>query len=70
VFSALCARNSHDDQYASSQYYSDGAPVRGYIVASIVSAGCVLIGELNLIAPLVTMFFMMTYALINFACAA
>jgi len=46
----------------------DGAPVRGYVFSSFVAAGCILIGELNVIAPLITMFFMMTYGLINLAC--
>lgn len=49
---------------------SDGAPVLGYIFCAIVAGGCVCIGKLNSIAPLITMFFMITYAMINFACMA
>jgi len=48
----------------------DNAPVRGYVFSSLVAAGCILIGELNVVAPLITMFFMMTYGLINIACCA
>jgi len=44
-----------------------GNPIRGYFVSYIIAAGCVAIGELNAIAPLITMFFMITYALINFS---
>lgn len=39
-----------------------------YLLVYIVACGCILIGELNLIAPLISMFFMMTYGLINFSC--
>jgi solute carrier family 12 sodium/potassium/chloride transporter 2 len=43
-------------------------PVRAYSVTFIIAVGCILIGELNLIAPLISMFFMLTYALINYSC--
>jgi len=42
-----------------------GNPIRGYFVSYIIAFGCVAIGELNAVAPLITMFFMITYALIN-----
>jgi len=44
-----------------------GNPIRGYFVSYIIAFGCVAIGELNAVAPLITMFFMITYALINFS---
>lgn len=43
-------------------------PWNGYIFSFIVAIGCILIGDLNLIAPLITGFFMISYALINMAC--
>jgi len=46
---------------------SRGNPVRGYAITYIVAAACVGIGSLNFVAPLITMFFMITYALINYA---
>jgi solute carrier family 12 sodium/potassium/chloride transporter 2 len=46
----------------------NGDPVRGYFVVFIIAALCIGVGELNLIAPLISMFFLMTYALINFSC--
>ena len=33
-----------------------------------IAAACICIGDLNIIAPIIAMFFMMTYALINFSC--
>jgi len=44
-----------------------GNPVRGYLLTYIISAICVGIGSLNFVAPLVTMFFMITYTMINYA---
>jgi len=44
-----------------------GNPIRGYIITYIIAALCVGIGSLNFVAPLITMFFMITYALINYA---
>lgn len=45
-----------------------GNPRRGYFVAYGVACCCIAIGELNVIAPLITQFFMITYALINYSC--
>merc|ERR1719320_1210115 len=44
-----------------------GNPIRGNFVSYVIAFGCVAIGELNAVAPLITMFFMITYALINFS---
>mmetsp|Transcript_17137 Transcript_17137/g.30707 ORF Transcript_17137/g.30707 Transcript_17137/m.30707 type:complete len:903 (-) Transcript_17137:328-3036(-) len=44
---------------------SDQSPIRGYFLTYIVSSCCILIGSLNAIAPLISMFFMITYGLIN-----
>jgi len=44
-----------------------GNPVRGYMLTYFISAVCVGIGSLNFVAPLITMFFMITYAMINYA---
>eukprot|EP01006_Ploeotia_vitrea_P034319 TRINITY_DN65737_c6_g1_i1.p1 TRINITY_DN65737_c6_g1~~TRINITY_DN65737_c6_g1_i1.p1 ORF type:complete len:905 (-),score=474.01 TRINITY_DN65737_c6_g1_i1:93-2807(-) len=46
----------------------DRSPIRGYFLTYFVAAACVCIGQLNIIAPLISMFFMMTYGLINFSC--
>jgi amino acid transporter len=46
----------------------DGNPIRGYFLSFAVAVACNCIGQLNVIAPLISQFFMMTYLLINFAC--
>jgi len=46
---------------------SRGNPVRGYFLTYLISCICVGIGSLNFVAPLITMFFMITYAMINYA---
>eukprot|EP01084_Bolivina_argentea_P045711 84135_1 len=48
----------------------NGEPMRGYFLSFCVAFACNLIGELNVIAPLISQFFILTYLLINFACFA
>lgn len=48
----------------------DPEPVRGYFLTYVVAMGCILIGDLNAIAPLISNFFMISYALTNYACFA
>jgi len=43
----------------------NGDPVRGYYLSFAVGAACSLIGSLNAVAPLITMFFMITYGILN-----
>jgi len=43
-------------------------PIRGYVLTFILAAVCVFIGDLEIIAPIITIFFMMTYGLLNYAC--
>ena len=57
-------------RYDDGRMTSEGDPVRGYFLTFFLTVGCILIGELNAIAPLISMFFMMTYGLINIACFA
>ena len=45
-------------------------PIYSYFISFIVAVGCILIGDMNFIAPLIAMFFMMTYGLLNGACFA
>merc|ERR1719410_1942045 len=43
-------------------------PIRGYFASYFIAFGCCAIGELNFVAPLITIFYMMVYCLINLSC--
>ncbi len=46
---------------------ADNNPRRGVVLTTVIAAGVVAIGNLNLIASIVTMFFVVTYGLLNYA---
>uniref|UniRef100_A0A1B0DG38 Solute carrier family 12 member 3 n=1 Tax=Phlebotomus papatasi TaxID=29031 RepID=A0A1B0DG38_PHLPP len=52
--------------FFSKGYGRNGEPYRGYVLTFFVSASFLLIAELNLIAPLISTFYLASYALINF----
>ncbi len=43
-------------------------PRRAVIVTALVAEAAILLGDLNAIAPIITMFFMVTYGTLNLAC--
>lgn len=45
----------------------DNNPRRAVIAATAIALACVLIGDLNLLAPVISMFFLAAYALLNYA---
>jgi hypothetical protein len=49
-------------------YGKNNEPLRGYLLAFIIASACIAIGELNQIAPIISNFFLMSYALINYSC--
>ncbi|XP_030752173.1 bumetanide-sensitive sodium-(potassium)-chloride cotransporter [Sitophilus oryzae] len=68
VFQALCK----DKLYPKIEWFGKGfgpnnEPVRGYVLTFVISVAFILIGELNLIAPLISNFFLAAYTLINFS---
>ncbi|CRK92474.1 CLUMA_CG006045, isoform C [Clunio marinus] len=68
VFQALGA----DKLYPKIGWFAKGfggnnEPVRGYVLTFVIGIACILIGELNAIAPLISNFFLAAYALINFS---
>ena len=50
------------------QTAAEADPVFGYFVSFFIACGCILIGDLNFVAPLISMFFMLTYGLLNVSC--
>ncbi|KAK7794717.1 hypothetical protein R5R35_009612 [Gryllus longicercus] len=61
-----------DKLYPFIGFFSEGFganndPVRGYVLVFCISFGCILIAQLNAIAPLLSNFFLAAYALINFS---
>ena len=44
-----------------------GNPRRGVLLSTVIAFGTISIGQLNLIAPLVSMFFLISYGLLNYA---
>ncbi|KAJ8281182.1 hypothetical protein GJAV_G00064450 [Gymnothorax javanicus] len=49
-------------------YGKNDEPVRGYLLTYIIAICFILIAELNTIAPIISNFFLCSYALINFSC--
>uniref|UniRef100_A0ABM0M1K2 Solute carrier family 12 member 2-like n=1 Tax=Saccoglossus kowalevskii TaxID=10224 RepID=A0ABM0M1K2_SACKO len=69
VFQAVCK----DKIFPKIYYFAEGTgannePRRAYILTFFIALSFILIGELNAIAPIISNFFLMSYALINFSC--
>lgn len=52
--------------FFSKGYGKAGEPYRGYVLTFFISTAFVLIAQLNVIAPLISNFYLASYALINF----
>ncbi|NXH84549.1 S12A3 protein, partial [Edolisoma coerulescens] len=69
VFQCLCK----DQLYPLIGFFGKGygrnsEPIRGYMLTYVIAIGFILIAELNAIAPIISNFFLCSYALINFSC--
>uniref|UniRef100_A0A4X2LE32 Solute carrier family 12 member 3 n=1 Tax=Vombatus ursinus TaxID=29139 RepID=A0A4X2LE32_VOMUR len=69
VFQCLC----EDQLYPLIGFFAKGygknnEPIRGYLLAYIIAVAFIVIAELNTIAPIISNFFLCSYALINFSC--
>ena len=49
-------------------YTKNDEPRLAYILAFAIALGCILIGKLNAIAPIISNFFLASYTLINYSC--
>ncbi|CAN2389517.1 sodium:chloride symporter activity [Pristimantis euphronides] len=69
VFQCLCKDNLYPlIGFFGKGYGKNNEPVRGYLLTFVIASAFILIGELNTIAPIISNFFLCSYALINFSC--
>ncbi|KAK0139699.1 Solute carrier family 12 member 1 [Merluccius polli] len=69
VFQALCKDNIYTVlHFFAKGYGKNNEPIRGYVLTFLISVAFILIGDLNVIAPIISNFFLASYALINFSC--
>lgn len=69
IFQAVCK----DRLFPYITYFAQGSgkdeePRRAYVLAFFLALLIVLVGDLNAIAPIISNFFLCSYALINYAC--
>ncbi|XP_069025185.1 solute carrier family 12 member 2 isoform X2 [Embiotoca jacksoni] len=68
VFQALCKDNIYPGLGMFAKGYGkNNEPLRGYILTFFIALAFILIAELNTIAPIISNFFLSSYALINFS---
>ncbi|XP_038640287.1 solute carrier family 12 member 1 isoform X1 [Scyliorhinus canicula] len=69
IFQALCNDNIYKGLYFFGKGYGKNSePIRSYILTFFIAVAFILIAELNTIAPVISNFFLASYALINFSC--
>ncbi|KAG5280476.1 hypothetical protein AALO_G00060460 [Alosa alosa] len=68
VFQALCKDNIYPGLGVFAKGYGkNNEPLRGYLLTFFIGLAFILIAELNIIAPIISNFFLASYALINFS---
>ncbi|KAG5261150.1 hypothetical protein AALO_G00300610 [Alosa alosa] len=69
VFQCLCRDNIYPYiGFFAKGYGKNEEPLRGYVLTYFIAAAFILIGDLDLVAPVISNFFLCSYALINFSC--
>ncbi|XP_062860772.1 solute carrier family 12 member 3 isoform X1 [Trichomycterus rosablanca] len=69
VFQCLCKDNLYPGiGFFGKGYGKNDEPYRSYLLAYVIAVCFILIAELNTIAPIISNFFLCSYALINFSC--
>ena len=72
-FNKCCCRQNfsvEDAEFFAKGSGSGNEPLRGYVLSFVVGLGCCLVGQLDVIAPIISNFFMISYAATNYACFA
>uniref|UniRef100_A0A8C2X744 Solute carrier family 12 member 2 n=1 Tax=Cyclopterus lumpus TaxID=8103 RepID=A0A8C2X744_CYCLU len=68
VFQALCKDNIYPGLGMFAKGYGkNNEPLRGYVLTFCIGLAFILIAQLNVIAPIISNFFLASYALINFS---
>ncbi|XP_068452287.1 solute carrier family 12 member 2-like isoform X2 [Clinocottus analis] len=68
VFQALCKDNIYPGLGMFAKGYGkNNEPLRGYVLTFGIGLAFILIAQLNVIAPIISNFFLASYALINFS---
>ncbi|XP_074495642.1 solute carrier family 12 member 2 [Sebastes fasciatus] len=68
VFQALCKDNIYPGLGMFAKGYGkNNEPLRGYVLTFAIGLAFILIADLNIIAPIISNFFLASYALINFS---
>ncbi|XP_056275589.1 solute carrier family 12 member 2-like isoform X2 [Pseudoliparis swirei] len=68
VFQALCKDNIYPGLGVFAKGYGkNNEPLRGYVLTFFIGLAFILIAQLNVIAPIISNFFLASYALINFS---
>ena len=62
-----------DDIFKPARYFAKGSglsaePRRATVLTFVIAQAGIMLGDLNAIAPIITMFFMVTYGTLNLAC--
>ncbi|XP_056022591.1 solute carrier family 12 member 3-like isoform X2 [Ostrea edulis] len=69
VFQAVCKDRIFPKIHVFAKGYGASEnPRRAYILAYFIGVAFICIGDLNAIAPIISNFFLMSYALINYSC--
>ncbi|TRY66619.1 hypothetical protein DNTS_034056 [Danionella cerebrum] len=69
VFQCLCKDKLYPGiGFFGKGYGKNNEPLRSYLLTYIIAICFILIAELNTIAPIISNFFLCSYALINFSC--
>ncbi|XP_069757459.1 solute carrier family 12 member 3 isoform X2 [Narcine bancroftii] len=69
VFQCLCKDHLYPGLGIFGKGYGkNNEPIYSYLLTFFIAVGFILIAELNMIAPIISNFFLCSYALINFSC--